>query len=108
MTRKKRLVEHWMIIAFLLMVYDVATIAISYFAALLIRFDFRFNQIGGAYIEIYKETIIPYIVFCVVIYWFFRTYRSIWRFASYSELVRIIGSVTLCAVVYFIYLRVFV
>ena len=25
MTRKKRLVEHWMIIAFLLMVYDVAT-----------------------------------------------------------------------------------
>ena len=108
MTRKKRLVEHWMIIAFLLMVYDVATIAISYFAALLIRFDFRFNQIGGAYIEIYKETIIPYIVFCVVIYWVFRTYRSIWRFASYSELVRIIGSVTLCAVVYFIYLRVFV
>ena len=51
MTRKKRLVEHWMIIAFLLMMYDVATIAISYFAALLIRFDFRFNQIGGAYIE---------------------------------------------------------
>ena len=90
------------------MIYDAVTIAVSYFMALMIRFDFRFNFIGIDYVEIYKETIIPYIAVSIVIYWLFRTYKSIWRFASYSELVRILFSVSLSAVIYFVCLRVFV
>lgn len=60
------------------------------FFALLIRFDFRFSNIEWKYVEGYRELIGPYIILCIIVFWAFRLYHSIWRFASISELYRII------------------
>ena len=83
-------IEHWQVIALILMVYDFVTIAFSYFFGLWLRFDFRFQSIPEAYLSVYYKMIIPFALLCIVIYGFFKLYRRIWRFASYSELKNII------------------
>ncbi len=80
--------EHWQIMMSYLVIYDVFAIALSYFLALWIRFDCRFRMIPQEYLQPYMKTILVYAMFCIVVFWFMRLYKSIWRFASYNELVR--------------------
>ena len=91
-------IEHWQVVAFILMLYDFVTIAFSYFLGLWLRFDFRFSTIPENYLRVYNKFIIPYALCCILIYHFFKLYRSIWRFASYSELINIILSNIVCAI----------
>ena len=91
-----------------MMFYDAVTTAVSYFLALFIRFDFHFNEIKPSYISIYYETILLYVLFCLCVYWLLKLYRSIWRFASYTELIRVLTAVTFCAAFHFVYLRLFI
>jgi len=100
-------IEHWQVIALILMVYDFVTIAFSYFFGLWLRFDFRFQSIPEAYLSVYYKMIIPFALLCIVIYGFFKLYRSIWRFASYSELKNIILSNVICGALNYIITRVF-
>lgn len=82
--------EHWQVITLLLMVYDFLAVAVSYFVALWIRFDCSFSRIETKYLQTYYRTILIYAGFCLIVFWFMRLYKSIWRFASYSELLRVI------------------
>ncbi len=100
-------VEHWQVIAILLMLYDLITIAFSYFFGLWLRFDFRFTTIPVQYLSVYYKFIIPYAIMCIFIYAFFKLYRSIWRFASYSELINTILATTICGVLNLIITRIF-
>ena len=100
-------IEHWQVIALILMVYDFVTIAFSYFFGLWLRFDFRFQSIPTAYLSVYYKMIIPFALLCIVIYGFFKLYRSIWRFASYSELKNIILSNVVCGALNYIITRIF-
>ncbi|MCR4633448.1 MAG: polysaccharide biosynthesis protein [Erysipelotrichaceae bacterium] len=100
-------IEHWQVIAFILMMYDFVTIAFSYFFGLWLRFDFRFQSIPIAYLRVYYKMIVPFALMCIVIYWFFKLYRSIWRFASYSELTNIIISNFICGALNYIITRIF-
>ena len=86
---KRFRLEHWQVIALYLMVYDILAVNISYFLALWIRFDCRFNQIPQDYFIPYLKFVPIYSVFCIIVFWYFRLYNSIWRFASYSELIRV-------------------
>ena len=88
MLKKKFHPEHWQIMAVYLMVYDMVAIAASYFFAMWIRFDCRFQSIPAEYLDVYFDTIWIYGVFCILVFWGLRLYKSIWRFASYSELTR--------------------
>ncbi|MBQ6334407.1 MAG: polysaccharide biosynthesis protein [Erysipelotrichaceae bacterium] len=100
-------IEHWKVIAFILMLYDFVTIAFSYFFGLWLRFDFRFSRIPIAYLNVYYKLIIPYALVCIFIYWLFKLYRSIWRFASYNELTNIILSNLICGVFNYAVTRIF-
>lgn len=82
--------EHWQVVALYLLVYDILVVYLAYFLALWIRFDCRFNQIPGGYLAAYLKFIPFYMVFCVLVFWRLRLYQSIWRFASFSELNRVI------------------
>ena len=75
--------------AFVFVFFDILIIAFSYFFALMIRFDFKYSLIDTVYIHGYIETIIPFIVCTLIVFTIFRLYQSIWRFASVSELSRI-------------------
>ena len=88
MLKKKFHPEHWQIMAVYLMIYDFIAIASSYFFAMWIRFDCRFQSIPAEYLDAYFDTIWIYGVFCILVFWGLRLYKSIWRFASYSELMR--------------------
>lgn len=81
--------EHWHIIAGLLMVYDALSLAFSYFIALWLRFDLRYTTIDYPYLEAWKHFLPLYILFSLAVFWYLKLYKSIWRFASYSELLRV-------------------
>lgn len=90
------------------MIYDFVTICFSYFFALLLRFDFKVEQISNGYYGIYSRTIFYYAGFCIVVYWILRAYKSIWRFASYNELARIFIAVSATSLLHFMFIKAFV
>ena len=96
----KRKFEHWQVVRLLLMVYDFAAVIVSFGIALWLRFDCKVTSIEPQYLTTYTKTIIIYALFCLVVFWFLRLYKSIWRFASYSELMRVILATVVTGVVY--------
>lgn len=87
--REKKKMEHWQIISLYLMGYDIIAGAISYFIGLWVRFDLRFTQIPREFINAFLNFLPIFAVAIVVIFWLNKLYNSIWRFASYTELVRV-------------------
>ncbi len=85
---KDKVTRFWNIFVFAF--FDILIVAFSYFFALMLRFDFKYSNIGDNYISGYMTTIIPYILCTVLVFALFHLYQSIWRFASVSELARII------------------
>lgn len=83
-----------------LVVYDLVTTAGAYFLALLLRFDFRFSMIPIDYLQPWEQFAPFYAVYCVIIFWVFRLYKSIWRFASFTELERITIATIITTVVH--------
>ncbi len=81
--------KHWQEVAALLVGYDFVAACISYFLALLLRFDMNFSQIPVQYLDTCLYSILPYALCCVVVFWLLRLYGSIWRFASFVELAQI-------------------
>ncbi|MBF0981908.1 MAG: polysaccharide biosynthesis protein [Lachnospiraceae bacterium] len=71
------------------MVYDALSLAFSYFIALWLRFDLRYTTIDYPYLEAWKHFLPLYILFSLAVFWYLKLYKSIWRFASYSELLRV-------------------
>ena len=80
--------EHWQVISVLLVLYDIVAIHVAYFFALWSRFDFRYSQIPANYLSYYMRFITIYSIVSAAFFWFFNLYRSMWRFASYTELIR--------------------
>ena len=93
--------EHWQIISIFLMIFDALSIAFAYFFSLWLRFDFKFDSIEPNYIRIFNRTILIYALFCIIVYWILNNYRSIWRFASYNELIRISAAVAICSLLHY-------
>ena len=106
--RIKKKVEHWQVITCLLIVYDFLAVSVSYFAALWIRFDCRYSRIETKYLQACYRTILIYAAFCVVVFWFLRLYKSIWRFASYTELLRVILATAITGMVHIVCMTAFV
>ena len=100
--------EHWHSIALLLIIYDLATVNLSYLVALWLRFDFRFSTISRVYLNAWAGFIPFYSIFCVVIFWRLRLYKSIWRFASYTELLRLIEATLLTGVFHAVFITLFI
>lgn len=87
-TKKK--VEHWQVVSLALAGYDAISIVIAFFLALWFRFDCRYSMIPKEFLGAYLKFIGIYVIFSLFVFWRLRLYNSIWRFASYSELVRMI------------------
>ena len=85
-------------IALFLLIYDIVAVSLSYYIALWLRFDCRFSLVPEQYLKTWLHFVPVYAIFCVFVFAFLRLYKSIWRFASYSELLRIIISSMITAV----------
>lgn len=95
--KQKSLGMHWENISFLLALYDFFSVFLAYTLALFLRFDFEFSKIMTVYWDFHIRYIWIYAAVCVVIYFFFHLYHSLWRFASYTELVSIVEAVSVCS-----------
>ena len=91
-TSKKRHIEHWKVVAFYLIIYDIIAVNFSYFFGLWLRFDLRFSNIPQTYLNSYLRFAPFYTVFVLVVFYALHLYKSLWRFASFSELNRIFAS----------------
>ena len=87
---KKKKIEHWQIIALYLIVYDVIAINFAYFFGLWLRFDLHFTNIPAEYMSAFLKFAPIYTVFTIFVFAQLRLYNSLWRFASFSELNRVI------------------
>lgn len=72
----------------LLAVYDIMAVNVSYFLALLFRFDGFFSQIPDYYLRAYVKFIPIYTILCLVIFYASKMYQSVWQYASFNELAR--------------------
>ena len=87
---KKPFHQHWQKVSVLLALYDMIAICASYFIGLWLRFDGRYTMIPIEYLKAYISFIPIYAVLCLGVFWGLRLYNTIWRFASYNELSRVI------------------
>ncbi len=101
-------ISNWVKMAILLNVYDIAVVIGSYFLALWFRFDCVFSRIPSAYLIPYQQYILLHAAISVAIFWMFRLYRAIWRFASYVELFRLALASFISGVVNLALMRVLV
>lgn len=89
--------EHWHIIALGLMLYDSLALSFSFLIALWLRYDLRYSTIVPIYIERWKSFVPVYIMVSLGVFWILKLYKSIWRFASYSELLRVSMAIAICS-----------
>ena len=69
---------------------DIISVLVSYLAALLLRFDFVFSSIPREYLDGYMWSMPYWSIITVVVFYGFRLYHSIWRFAGMDEAKRIV------------------
>ena len=78
--------RRWVKISLLLMVLDIIIVVLAYGAALIVRYDFKYSSIPFDIIINYIKYIPADIVLTVFVFSCFRLYRSIWKFAGFTEL----------------------
>ena len=89
---RKPKMEHWQVVNLGLMLYDVLAVNLAFFLALWLRFDCSISTMLGEqlhYTIAYLKFAPIYTVICILVFWRMRLYKSIWRFASYTELLRV-------------------
>ena len=84
--------------ALLIAAMDILSISIAYFFALWLRFDFQFNAIDEIFVDNYLRIILPWCAICLTVFALFGLYSSIWSFVSTDELLRILESYCVLAV----------
>ena len=92
MNKKNVKIERWQLIAVLMMIYDIIAVNIAYASSLWLRFELHFSEIPDWYWQTWESFTPIYTAFCIIIFWLLRMYRSIWKFASVLELVRVVLS----------------
>lgn len=99
--------KHWIGVSIFLVLYDMLAVSVAYFAALWFRFDCMFSHIPEHYLDAWIKFTPIYIVICIICFYFLRLYKSIWRFASYNELLRTILASGITAIIHIIGITVF-
>ena len=75
--------------ALLIALVDVLAVCCAYFFALWMRFDFQFNAILEPFLDTYLRMILPWSGICLVVFYLFGLYSSIWVYVGHDEVFRI-------------------
>ena len=76
---------------------DIMAILVASFGSLFIRFEFNFGEIPPRFLEAYGRIIPITIATTLIFFWVWKLYKSVWRYASATEMVNIAGAVTCAA-----------
>ena len=78
--------KYWNGAVIILLIYDMIAVNFSYLAGLWLRFDLQFSHIESRYITAWEKFIPIYTFIALITFVLFKLYKSIWKFASYTEL----------------------
>ena len=90
-----------------LVVLDILIINTSSFMALWIRYDFSIEKINERYISELLSYVGINTIMTIGIFWIFRLYHSLWKFASIDELMNIIFATIISEVVQYVGMKLF-
>ncbi len=74
------------------MIFDIISVLVASIGALWVRYDFSFWSIEERFLTPVLKMIPFNIISVLVIYWLFKLYISVWRYASASELLEVIAA----------------
>ena len=90
-----------------LILYDLAAVALAYFFALWFRFDCNYTEIPRDYLMAWLNFSPFYLVISLVVFRYFRLYQSVWRFASFVELRKIMLATGILGVIHTVAITLF-
>ena len=92
--------ERWHKVAVALLVYDALAANASYFFALWFRFDGTFSLIPAPLLQAWYRFTLIYTVITLAVFWCFRLYKTVWKYAGASESVRIFVCMLLLGIIH--------
>ena len=98
--RKRLRLEPWHKVAGLLLILDIFSVNLAYFLALWLRFDLHYSSIPAEYLSAWKKFTLIYTAVCIVVFWLLRLYHSLWRYASFDELARVVIACVITTIVH--------
>ncbi len=75
-----------------LMVFDCGAAIVAGILAILMRFDFQWNEIANYYFTDMWEYMPINLVVIIGVFWLFRLYSSLWEYASVTELQNVVAA----------------
>ena len=82
-----------------LIIYDIISIILSSYLAILIRYDGKVDLIPEHFIQPIERFLLLNILLTLLIFYVFRLYSSLWAFAGETELQNIVISCVIATVV---------
>ena len=92
---------------FVIFFLDCITIALSGFIALWVRFDFRIAHIEPQYVTEQLRILPEVLITFIAVYAVNKLYMSVWRFASVSEMTRIVRAYAIMIPVFWVEKQIF-
>lgn len=107
---RKKIYIRWFLLRFGLLIFDVIAVNAAYYLALVVRFyvNFEFNVWAVKYVPCFF-TFAPYYTVCaLVVFWLFGLYNNLWKYASLSDMHRIIAASAITCAIHILGTLVFV
>ena len=89
-----------------LVILDVMAVIVASFGALYIRYEFSFRAIQPRFLQHYEWALPVNICCTLLLFALWKLYRSVWRYASATELINIVFATTCVAVLHLIFCSV--
>lgn len=100
---KKKNKKHQLIIRqVFLVIIDIIILNLAVVAALIMRFDVSILAIPYHYAHIYTNTALLYTIFGIALFWLFRLYTSLWRYANIAEVLKILEACVATVAMYIV------
>ncbi len=76
-----------------MIVVDIVCVIAVSFLSVIIRYDFYIGQVPVKFYNNISQVLIANVIVTLLIYWLWRLYASVWRYAGATELINIGGAV---------------
>lgn len=104
---KKHNIEFWKLVTVFLIVYDAIVVNASYFLSLWLRFEGKISNVPKEFLSAYIKTMPVYTIVAIAIFFLFKMYHSVWRFASYIELARTVAGSAVASLFNIAYITIY-
>ncbi len=96
----RRVLQNWHLLSICLAAYDAVAVNIAYFFSLWVRFDCRFRLIPRPYLQAYARFMPIFTVCCLLVFFLLRMYKTLWRYASFREMLRVLAATAITGVLH--------